>query len=630
MWVRWLYIPAGVVGVGVLLLAFVKAKDPVHAIRFTGLTLAVAGALPIGLGLATPLFAAIGQDTDPGRGAAVAAFIKVLLGRLVGAGWVVAVVGLLLAFVPGRDGADLPTRYRRLRDWFVRSRTQRGWQIFGGVLLIAAAAALITKPGALFYWVALVVAAVAVFAALVLILRAMGVVVTDPSMRPLRKRQVGGVLVAMVACVALTTAATSAVVAATNPTARANPKADGCNGYVELCMQRLNQIVWPGSHNAMSSSAYNFFGAEHTLSIPDQLNQGVKALLLDVYYGYPEQGIVRTNLAGGISAQQIQQEYGKDAVDELNRVGALTGVADTSGSKKDLYFCHDRCELGAVKAVPVLKQIRQYLEQNLTDVLILDFEDYVEPADLQRALEQAGLWDRVYVPDLTKPLPTLLDMTTPPAGQRENKRRLVVTSERHPGQAKWLVGSYQLMQETPYTFTKIEQFNCKPNRGGPANPMLLVNHWLRPNGPPDPVQAAKVNSQATLTDRLEQCIDVRGRLPNVLAIDFVGIGDLTKTVNYFNSAVAEFTGTTAFWDQAIADVQDDTSLSTQDRADAENLPRLPFVTAEEALGLLGARLEDKLEVPDVVKLLQQMNEVAGITDEPIPRATVAPSPAKPS
>ena len=80
---------------------------------------------------------------------------------------------------------------------------------------------------------------------------------------------------------------------------RANPKADGCNGYVELCMQRLNQIVWPGSHNSMSSSAYNFFGAEHTLSVPDQLNQGVKALLLDVYYGYPESGIVRTNLAAG-------------------------------------------------------------------------------------------------------------------------------------------------------------------------------------------------------------------------------------------------------------------------------------------------------------------------------------------
>ncbi len=159
------------------------------------------------------------------------------------------------------------------------------------------------------------------------------------------------------------------------------------------------------------------------------------------------------------------------------------------------------------------------------------------------------------------------------------------------------MGSYQLMQETPYTFTAIQQFNCKPNRGGPTNPMLLVNHWLRPNGPPDPVAAAKVNSQATLTDRLEQCIDVRARLPNVLAVDFVGIGDLAKTVNYFNSAVAVATGTTAFWDQAIQDVQNDSSLSTKERTDAGQLPRLPFVTAEQSLGLLGAPLSDKLETP---------------------------------
>jgi hypothetical protein len=36
----------------------------------------MAGALPIGLGIATPLFAAIGRTTDPGRGAAIAVFIK--------------------------------------------------------------------------------------------------------------------------------------------------------------------------------------------------------------------------------------------------------------------------------------------------------------------------------------------------------------------------------------------------------------------------------------------------------------------------------------------------------------------------------------------------------------------------
>ncbi len=625
-WVRWLYLPVGIVGVLILLLVFVKAEDPVHAVRFTGFTMAVAGALPIGLGLATPLFAAVGANVDPGRGPAVAGFIKVLLGRLVGAGWVMTVLGLLLAFVPGRDGAGVKTRFERLRAWFGRSRTQPAWQVVGGLLIIAAAAALITVPGELFYWVALVVAAIAVFCALIMILRAIRVLPASRAVRPVRARQVGGVIVAMIAAIALTTSATSAVVAATNPTPRADPKSDGCNGSVEVCLQRLNQVIWYGSHNAMSSSAYDFYGAEHTLSIPDQLNQGVDALLLDVYYGFPESGIVRTNLAGAVDRNQILQEYGKDGLAELDRLGALTGVADTSGSKKQLYFCHDRCELGAIKAVPTLKQIKQYLDRNLTNVLVLDMEDYVEPADLEEALKQAGLWDYVYTVDLSKPLPTLFDMVNPPPGQNDNKRRLVVTSERHAGKAPWLVGSYQLMQETPYTFTAVDQFNCQPNRGAASNPLLLVNHWLRPNGPPDPVQGGKVNSLQTLTDRLEQCIDVRQRLPNVLAVDFVGIGDARKVVDNFNAAVADATGTRAFWDEAVQLTRDDTSLSDKDRADADKLQRLPLVTDQQAQGLLGP-LYNKLETPDLVKLDQEVNAETGTTQDPVPSGTPTPSPA---
>ncbi len=104
----------------------------------------------------------------------------------------------------------------------------------------------------------------------------------------------------------------------------------------------------------MSSSAYNFFGAEHTITIPEQLNAGARLLMLDVYYGYDDNGLVRTNLAGGVDRKTLEKERGKEAVDALDRMGALTGTADTSGKKQDLYFCHDFCELGAVKATDVL------------------------------------------------------------------------------------------------------------------------------------------------------------------------------------------------------------------------------------------------------------------------------------
>ena len=110
-------------------------------------------------------------------------------------------------------------------------------------------------------------------------------------------------------------------------------------------------------------------------------------------------------------------------------------------------------------------------------------------------------------------------------------------------------------------------------------------------------------------------------------MDLAGIGDLQKTVNYFDSAVAVATGTTGFWEEAIAAVQNDSNLSNKERADIANLPRLPFVMAKQSLGLLGGPLSDKLEIPDQVKLLQQINEVAGVTNEPIPRPTVRPRPA---
>ena len=114
---------------------------------------------------------------------------------------------------------------------------------------------------------------------------------------------------------------------------KANEAHSGCNGYFELCAQPIDQIVWPASHNAMSSSAYNFLGAEHTITIPEQLIVGARFLMLDVYYGYDDNGLVRTNLAGGVDRSSSRRTRGKAAVDSLQRVGALTGTADTSGQE---------------------------------------------------------------------------------------------------------------------------------------------------------------------------------------------------------------------------------------------------------------------------------------------------------
>ena len=585
--IRWLYIPVGLLGALLMFLTFAKARDPVHSVRFGGFTLAIGGALLIGLGEATPVFARFAGDKDSGRGQAVASFVHVLLGRLVGAGWALALLGLLLAFAPGRDGSGVGVRFHRARGGLVRWWQQRRARIItgGGVLLVGVG--LLTVPLPLLEFLGFFAALVVVFCGLLLLLRGTGIIETSTNTARLPKRKVVGLAAGMVISVVMTTTATAAVVNVVKPNGKANPRQDGCNGFIELCFQPLNQVVWAGSHNAMSSVAYNFFTAEHIGSVTEQLDDGARDLLIDAYNGYQDHGLVRTNFPGAIDRQQVVNELGGDALRQLDRVGALTGAADTSGKKKDVYLCHLYCEVGAVKATKVFSEINTFLNTHLTDVVILTVEDYVTPADLENALKQGHLWDRLYQLDLSKPMPTLLDLVNPPDGQDQAQRRVIVTSENHDGGAPWLLGAYQLMQETPFTFDSTAQFNCDPNRGSAGNPLLLVNHWLRAPGPPDPVEAAATNAEPVLTRRLQQCVQVRQRLPNILAVDFFGIGDTTAVVDTWNAAVATLTGVANTEDSAVEDLRLDPTTTDAALEQLDNLPQLPELSEDAAKKLLG-------------------------------------------
>jgi hypothetical protein len=175
----------------------------------------------------------------------------------------------------------------------------------------------------------------------------------------------------------------------------------------------------------------------------------------------------------------------------------------------------------------------------------------------------------------------------------DKPRRLILMSEKHAGEYPWLLGAYDVSQETPFTFTSIPQFNCNPNRGGTDKSFFIVNHWLRPNGPPDPVEAAKVNSQKTLTARLQNCIATRGQLPNALAVDFTGVGDLYKTVRHFNAAIARQSGVTAIVNKTVRQLRA-SGLATEN--EVNELRRLPRISDAEARRLLGP-LADSIPTP---------------------------------
>jgi hypothetical protein len=632
----WLWIPVGVLGVAVLVLALRRAADQVAALRTVGVVVAVAGAILAGFGIAAPVVGAIVAPNDPLRGDAVAEFVQLLTGRLTGAGLALILTGLAVALAPAGDGGDLGDRVRRVRGWVQAKRADARWRFVGGIVIVLVAVSFMTRPASSARTVGYVAAILAFYVGVVICLRAGGILRTDHSIRGLRARWVVIVFVTMLVVAGGAAAAVASVTAVSTKAPKANQVRQGCNGYFELCAEPFDQIVWPASHNAMSSSAYDFLGAEHTITIPEQLVGGARFLMLDVYYGYDDHGLVRTNLAGGIDREQLIKERGKAAVDSLQRIGALTGTADTSGHKQELYFCHDLCELGAVKAVDVFREIDDFLARNLTDFVVLDFEDYVQPKDLKAALVESGLYDRIRTMDAQQmrsvPFGYLLAAKK---GQTENPRRVLTVSEKHGGVYKWLPATYSLFHETPYTFSRISDFNCAPQRGKAGNAMFLINHWLRPNGPPDPSEASKVNSRSVLLDRFRRCAARRKVFPNVVAVDFTEIGALQATVRELNSAVAKTTGTTFVVDKAIRNAFASGALTEAEAREIRGLHRLPKISRKRADALLGpartyltvpASLE-KLAADNCVKDIPATGLAAG---PPIPRPFLIPNDRDPA
>ena len=67
-----------------------------------------------------------------------------------------------------------------------------------------------------------------------------------------------------------------------SPEARAARQA--CNGHTELCDRPANEVAYATTHNAMSISQYGWLWPSHDGSIKDQLDAGVRALLIDTHY----------------------------------------------------------------------------------------------------------------------------------------------------------------------------------------------------------------------------------------------------------------------------------------------------------------------------------------------------------
>jgi hypothetical protein len=306
---------------------------------------------------------------------------------------------------------------------------------------------------------------------------------------------------------------------------------DACNGDPSLCGRRLDEVVFAGAHNSMSAAELpGWMFPNQELASVSLLNHGIRALLFDVHNGVPIGGTVRTEIADeAASRAKFEKAIGKEAVDAAMRIRARLQGAPTG--PRAAYLCHGFCELGSTPLVEMLEGVRRFLVANPGEVLVFVIEDYVTPADVQAAFRESGLERYVYRGPLGPPWPTLRELV-------DRDERVLVLAENDASGVPWYHSVWEVFQETPYKFLTPDAFSCAANRGGTAGSLFQVNHWIETLPAPKPSNASIVNARDFLLRRARACQKERGKLPNIIAVDFARTGDLVSVVAELNGIAA--------------------------------------------------------------------------------------------
>jgi hypothetical protein len=288
-----------------------------------------------------------------------------------------------------------------------------------------------------------------------------------------------------------------------------------CNGLASLCDRRLGEVVFAGTHNSFAASDEpGWYFASQRYGIARQLEDGIRALLIDVHYGVhdPATGIVRTDLtAEGSDRNKVAQQVPPAALRLADRIAGRVGVGQLGGPP-ELYLCHTLCELGAEPLGQELEVIRRFLVRHPDQVLVVIVEDYVPPAMVAQAFEQAGLAPYLATLDRHEPLPTLGTLIS-------EGRRLVVFAEEKGGSPSWYMPAFSFIQDTPLGAVRPDQLSCKRYRGEADSPLLLINHWIPPF-PPSPTLNVGIGRAAFLRGRTTRCLRAHGFKGAIVAVDF--------------------------------------------------------------------------------------------------------------
>ena len=168
-----------------------------------------------------------------------------------------------------------------------------------------------------------------------------------------------------------------------------------------------------------------------------------------------------------------------------------------AGATRQIYLCHNYCEMGAVSFASVLGDVKKFVDTHPDDVVALIIQDATTPADTADGHHQGGP-GRSRLHARTGPAPA-------DAGRDDRRGQDPARLRRagRPGRAALVPEGVRLVPgDAATTSSRPSDFTCAPNRGPADAPLFLVNHWVNAS-PPDPGKAAQANDPKLLKSRLE-------------------------------------------------------------------------------------------------------------------------------
>ncbi len=496
----------------------------------------LAAGLVVGVVAVATRVAATGTDTSSLRGAAVAAALRSFGGSLWWVAAIPAAAGVLLAGAASGRLARLDTATAR-RAWArLTPPAPRPWlHVARGAAALLVGLGLLLRPALVAGIVAVVAGVLLAVAGVGELAAALGPPPGAPEARVGRVRGMLGqrwrpaVATGLVGLIGLV----SVVGIGAVPTDRQLPAADAgtaCDGHAELCGRRYTDVAFAATHNAMSAADEpGWFIPEQPTGLVGQLDAGVRALLIDTWYGQ------RTNRPGVVATAApdhsavvaaAEREFGAATVQSLLRIRDAVTLRPIGAPEP--YLCHGLCEIGATELQPELAAVRAWLDAHPREVVTFIVEDQVTPADTAAVFDRVGLTPLVHTQQPGQPWPTLGQMI-------DSGRRVVVMMERHGGGTAypWLLPAFAYVQDTPFTNPTAADLRCDRERGTAASPLLLLNYWLA-NFRSLITDARTINALPVLGPYLERCRRERGMLPNFVAVNFFDLGDVFRAVDQLN------------------------------------------------------------------------------------------------